>query len=130
MSRYTTTLFLSPCVMCSLLTAVVITVEPLRAVAAMLEECPRILFGNLRKRFPDRVNEDLADACSGLPEQVLDLGERLLYRIEVRRVGRQVEDLGASPSIISLTVSLLWTERLSITTISPSLSAGMSISCR
>src|SRR5215212_6192556 len=63
----------------------------------MLEECSRVFFRSLRKRLPDRLDESLPHPRPRFPpEQILDLRERLLYRIEVRRgVGRQVEDLRA-----------------------------------
>ena len=39
--------------------------------------------------------ERVSGACRRLPEQRLELGEQLLDRVEVRAVGRQVEDRGA-----------------------------------
>ncbi len=48
----------------------------------MLEERPRILRADLRKRRPDRVRESLTNTRPGLSQQVLDLRERLSIGIE------------------------------------------------
>ena len=44
----------------------------------------------------DGIPEAIAGALSGLSEQRLEFGESLLDRIEIRTVGRQVEQLGAA----------------------------------
>src|SRR3954465_9065865 len=61
----------------------------------MLEECLRILLPDLGDRLTERHDESFVHACPGLANEILlnfELRKRLLYRIEVRRVGRQVED--------------------------------------
>src|SRR5215218_3163522 len=58
----------------------------------MQEECLRILLADLVDRLTDRLDESFVDARPCLANEVLDLRKRLLDRVEVRRVGRQVED--------------------------------------
>src|SRR3954468_22891062 len=42
----------------------------------------------------DRLPECILRSCSRLPEQRLELGKKLLDRVEVRRVGREVKHTG------------------------------------
>src|SRR5215211_3176045 len=62
-----------------------------RAVAAVLEEATSIAGRHRVERSAHCLHERLAGARTGLPEQRLELGERLLDGVEVRRVGRQVQ---------------------------------------
>jgi hypothetical protein len=62
----------------------------------------------------------------GLAQGDFELGERLLDRIEVGRVGRQEEELGAGGADGPADGLGFVAARLSMTTISPGLSAGTS----
>ncbi len=44
----------------------------------MLDECSRVLRAYLGDRRPDRLHKRFAHPRTGLPEEVLDLGGRLL----------------------------------------------------
>jgi hypothetical protein len=58
---------------------------------------PGILGRERLQRPAHRFDQRLAGARPGFAHQPLDLRERLLDGVEVRRVGRQVEDLAAAP---------------------------------
>jgi hypothetical protein len=47
------------------------------------------------REFRDRGTDGFAGARGGLAQEVFDLGEDLLDRVQVRRVFRQEEELGA-----------------------------------
>ena len=64
---------------------------------------------------------------AGLAQERLELGERLLDRVQVWTVGRQVEQRHAGRlDQVARTRGPLWLDRLSITTTSPGVSAGTS----
>src|SRR5215216_5899393 len=94
-------------------------------VTAVLEPPSRISSTDLRERLLHRLKQGFVGARPELPEDVLYLRERLLYGVEVRRVGRQIQELSAPlASMSSLILLGLWAPRLSITTICPSESEG------
>src|SRR5215216_4514429 len=62
----------------------------------MLEEPLGVLCSHRIQRPPHRLYQGLAGSCSCPPQQTLDLRKRLLYGVEVRRVGRQVDQVAAS----------------------------------
>jgi hypothetical protein len=57
----------------------------------MLEEAPSVLGTDRRERGCYRLYQSLFAPGRSLAKQVLDLGERLFYGVEVRGVGRQIE---------------------------------------
>src|SRR5215208_5763024 len=59
----------------------------------MLEITSSILNADRRKRFAQHLHQSLPRACSCLAHRTLDLAERFFYRVEVRRVGGQVDQL-------------------------------------
>jgi hypothetical protein len=61
----------------------------------MLEEAESIRGANRRDRRPKRLDQSRTGAGSCLSQQTLDLRKRLLYGVEVRRVGRQVDQFAA-----------------------------------
>ena len=67
----------------------------------------------------DGVIEALFCSIGFLFEASLDLGKRLLNRIEVWRTGRQIQEVWSAASMIRRTAATLWAGRLSITTPSP-----------
>ncbi len=97
------------------------------AVFAVLEEAPRIAGRNGVQGRAHRLNEALSGTRGGFPEKRLDLGEGLLYGVEVRREGGRYTSSQPLPSISSRTRPPLCEERLSITTICPGLSVGASV---
>ena len=62
----------------------------------MPEEPAGILGGHGLQRPTHRADQRFAGARLGSSQEPLDLREGLLDRIEVRRVGRQVDELAAS----------------------------------
>ena len=62
----------------------------------------------------------------GLAHPVLDLGEGLLDRIEVRRVGGRYQSLAPAALIIARIAADLCEPKLSMTTMSPGCRAGTS----
>lgn len=60
----------------------------------------------------------------GVAQQMFELGEDLLDRVEARAVGRQEQQVGAGLSDGLLMAAPLWLARLSITTTSPGASVG------
>src|SRR5215213_5202278 len=67
------------------------------AIASMLEITSSILNADRRKRFAQHLHQSLPRACSCLAHRTLDLAERFFYRVEVRRVGGQVDQLATPP---------------------------------
>src|SRR5215213_10610314 len=67
------------------------------AIASMLEITSSILNADRRKRFAQHLHQSLPRACSCLAHRTLELAERFFYRVEVRRVGGQVDQLATPP---------------------------------
>ena len=63
----------------------------------MLEVTLSVLGADRRKRFAQYIYQSVLRAGSGFAQHTLDLGESFFYRIEVRRVGRQVDQLATPP---------------------------------
>src|SRR5215210_3870528 len=59
----------------------------------MLEVTPGVVDADRRKRFAQHVYQSILGTGSCSAQNALDLGKRFLYRIEIRRVGRQVDQL-------------------------------------
>ncbi len=93
-------------------------------VAAVSEPTLGITPAHGIERLAGRFHQGLAGAGSEPAQDTLDLREGLFYGREVRRVGRQEEDLAPLASMISFALRLLWTWRLSITTTCPASSVG------
>src|SRR5215204_6367274 len=68
-----------------------------RTVTAVLEEPAGITSAHRRERFAHSLYERLAGARLGSTHESLDLAERLLDGVQVRRVGRQVQQLASPP---------------------------------
>src|SRR5215204_1042544 len=68
-----------------------------RTVTAVLEEPAGIPSAHRRERFAHSLYERLAGARLGSTHESLDLAERLLDGVQVRRVGRQVQQLASPP---------------------------------
>src|SRR3712207_3312509 len=66
-------------------------------VPAVLEEAARVLGGDRRDRRADGLQERLPSPGLAFSKEALDLGEGFFDRIEVRGVGRQVQQLTAPP---------------------------------
>jgi hypothetical protein len=92
----------------------------------MPEEAESIRGTDRRDRFPQPVYQALTGAGRGSPQYALDLRESLLDEVELRRVGWEVENLAAPRLDQLLTLSPLWSERLSITTTCPARRLGAS----
>ena len=60
-------------------------------IASMLEITSSVLDADRRKRFAQHLHQSLPRARSCLAHRTLDLAERFFYRVEVRRVGGQVD---------------------------------------
>ncbi len=69
-------------------------------------------------------DQPIGGALSGGAEVLLDLGEGQLDRVEVGGIGRQEEPWQPAPSISRRARALLWTGRLSKTTIWPGTKVG------
>jgi hypothetical protein len=86
----------------------------------VLEKATGVLGAERRDRRPDGLKQGFAATRLDLAYQVLYLAEGFLYGVEVRRVGRQVQKLAASPfdelSYPLSFVGLVGLKRLSITT--------------
>ena len=65
-------------------------------IAAVSEPADDVGFGDGGEGGPGSRAEVVVGAGLGLTEGMLDLGERLLDRIEVRRVGRERQEAGAT----------------------------------
>ena len=63
----------------------------------MPEETPGVPSRHRVKRPAHRFDQGLAGARLGSPQEPVDLRERPLDRVEVRRVGRKVQQLAATP---------------------------------
>ncbi len=63
----------------------------------MIEEPPHVFGTHGRQCFTHGLDEGLLGAGAGLPEKVLYLREGFLYRVEIRRVGGQVDELASAP---------------------------------
>ena len=78
----------------------------------MVEETTSVLRGDHGDPPANGLNQSFPSSSFGLAHQSFDLGKSLLYGIEVRRIGWQVEQLAAlRSSISSLTLSPLWALR-------------------
>ncbi len=78
-------------------------------VSAVLEKAARVLGGHRRDRRSDGLQERLPSPGLAFSKEALDLGEGFFDRIEVRGVGRQVDELTEPrPSMSSLILSLLY----------------------
>jgi len=62
----------------------------------MLEEASGIPSTDRRERLSYSLYQSLFAPSSYPAQKPLDLGKRFFYRVEVRRVGRQIEQLAAS----------------------------------
>src|SRR5438552_2795298 len=67
-----------------------------RGVAAVGEPAGGVAWGDGGEGAPGGVAEVVIGASFGAPEDLLDLGEGLLDRVEVRGVGRQRQEAGAA----------------------------------
>jgi hypothetical protein len=82
------------------------------------EEPPHVLGTHGCQCLTHRLDQSLLAAGADLPEDVLDLREGFFYRVEVRGVGRQVDEL--APPLLDELPYPFWPvrfKRLSITTI-------------
>src|SRR5215213_4443335 len=68
-----------------------------RPVATMFEEALRIRNADRMQSFTDKLHECLLAASTRFSQIALELAEGLLYGIEVRRIGRQVDELASPP---------------------------------
>ena len=64
----------------------------------------------------------------GFAQMGFELCEGLLDRVEIRAVGRKVEQPAPAASIASCTPATLWAGKLSMTTMSSGCSTGMRVS--
>src|SRR5215207_312794 len=97
----------------------------------MFEEALDIRSSDRMESFADNLHECLLGTSTRFSQIALELAERLLYGVEVRRIGRQVDESSHPlPSINSLILSPLWELKLSITTTWPLLSVGHRTSSR
>src|ERR687898_687571 len=62
----------------------------------MTEPSSGVSRGDLGECLLHRFQQGFVGACSKLSEDVLDLRERLLYGVKVRRIGGPVNQLGSS----------------------------------
>src|SRR5215204_4428470 len=93
----------------------------------MNEGAARILSSDRIECLAYSFHQCLSCPGTNLAQKILDLRKSLLNRIEVRRVGWEVQSsLHPLPSISSLTLSSLCAPRLSMSTTCPSLSLGAS----
>ncbi len=99
-----------------------------RLVAAALKEAAGVLLADRSKRFYGGLEERFQGSCLRLPDEVLHLGEGLLYGVEVRRVARQKPQL-ASPLLDEAPdpPAFVCTDRLSIRTICPGRRLGAKV---
>jgi hypothetical protein len=95
------------------------------AVAAKLEDATSVSNRETIERSAHRFYQSLAGACLELPQCCLHFGKGLLYRVEIGRVGWQVQKLASLLLDQLLTLLPLCTERLSITTTCPGPSEGI-----
>jgi hypothetical protein len=95
-----------------------------RTVATMVEEALSVRSADRTQSLADDLRERLVAASARFSQIALELGKGLLYGVEVRRVGRQVQEL-ASLALDQLPdpLSALCELKLSITTW-PSSSVG------
>ncbi len=83
----------------------------------MLEEATGVSGADRRQRQTDRLDQGFFRPGFSLTHESLDLREGLLNRVEIRRVGWQVEELATSLlDQLSYPLSLVGFKRLSITT--------------
>ena len=83
----------------------------------MLEEPAGFLGAERRDRRPEGLKQGFAATRLSFAHQPLDLAEGLLYGVEIRRVGRQVEKLAAPPfDELPYLLPFVGRDRLSITT--------------
>src|SRR5215210_5974510 len=66
------------------------------AVPTVLEKAPRVASTDSRERLSHRLHQGLAGSGLDFAQEVLYLGEGFFDRVEVRRVGRQVQQLCSS----------------------------------
>jgi hypothetical protein len=91
----------------------------------VLEEVARVLNGNRRDRGADRLHERLPSPGLAFTKEALDLGEGFFDRVEVRGVGRQVQQLTTSPfDNLSYPLSFMSAQVVSSTTTWPLRSVG------
>src|SRR3712207_5920739 len=78
-----------------------------------------------RKRLAQYLYQSVLRAGSCLAQHTLDLGERFFYRVEVRRIGGQVDEL-AAPRLDQLPHlgRFVGRERLSMSTTCPASKVG------
>ena len=63
----------------------------------MVEETTSVLSRDQGDPGANGLNQSFPSSSFGLAHKTFDLAESLLYGIEVRRIGRQVEQLATSP---------------------------------
>ncbi len=89
----------------------------------MFEVVSALGFGELVEDGATEFPEFVDGSFRAVAEQFLELGERQLDRIQIRRVGRQVTQLGMARPQLSVGLAnprdFMKLERLSITTRSP-----------
>jgi hypothetical protein len=91
----------------------------------MLEVTSGILGTDRRKRFAQYVYQSVLRTGCCLPQHTLDLAESFFYRVEVRRVGGQIDQL-AAPTFDQLPYPgrFVGFKRLSRITTCPAFSVG------
>src|SRR5215216_5820086 len=91
----------------------------------MTEPSSGVSRGDLTERLLHRYKQGFVGARTYLSQDVLYLGERLLYGVEVRRIGGHVHQIGSSSfDELPYPLGSVRHQALSITTTCPSQSEG------
>jgi hypothetical protein len=91
----------------------------------VFKEATGVLGGDRRKRLTDRLDQGFFRPGFGFAHKPLDLREGFFYGVEIRRVGRQVDELAASLfDQLAYPFAFVGFKRLSITTTWPLRSVG------